>query len=154
MLCPPHPEYGGSREDSRLVAIANELANSGISALCFDYSVYTGGIEEVKDAISGLEYMSETMTSLGLLGYSYGAVVASNASVQFQDLKGLVLISPLIQIDSLKIDLSSSYKKLVIYGSHDNFVTGGIDELMIRRKEKNKGSVWIRTTFLPAMREF
>jgi len=44
LLCPPHPEYGGSREDLRLVTVANELANSGISALCFDYSAYTGGI--------------------------------------------------------------------------------------------------------------
>jgi uncharacterized protein len=129
LLCPPHPNYGGSREDSRLVAIASELADFKISALCFDYPVYTGGLEEVKDTISGLEFMGKTMTSLGLLGYSYGAVVASNASIQFPGLKGLVLISPLVEIDNLKTDLNSSFQKLIIYGSQDHFVTGGIDKL-------------------------
>jgi Fe-S-cluster containining protein len=47
LLCPPHPRYGGSRQDLRLVGIANELANSGVSALCLDYSAYTGGTEEI-----------------------------------------------------------------------------------------------------------
>jgi alpha/beta superfamily hydrolase len=92
--CPPHPELGGNWEDLRLVAIANELANSGMSALGFDYSAYTGGIEEVKDTLFTLEYMDKTMTSLGLSGYSYRAVVASHAASQFQNIKGLVLISP------------------------------------------------------------
>ena len=129
LLCPPHPGYGGSRKDSRLVAIANKLANSDISALCLDYSAYTGGTEEVKDTLFALEYMSETMTSLGLLGYSYGSVVASNAASQCRNLEGLVLISPLRKIKGLKIDPSSTCRKLIIYGLRDDFVTEDIEQL-------------------------
>ena len=129
LICPPHPGYGGSRQDLRLVAIANELANSDISALCLDYSAYTGGTEEIKDTLFALEYMSETMTSLGLLGYSYGAVVASNAAAQFQNLKGLVLISPPRKVNGLEIDISSTCKKLIIYGLRDDFVIEDIDEI-------------------------
>ena len=129
LLCPPHPQYGGSRQDSRLIAIAKELANSDISALCFDYSAYTGGTEEIKDTLFTLGYMSESMASLGLLGYSYGALVASNAATQFRGLKGLVLISPLKKINSLKFDISSTCKKLIIYGLQDNFVIQDIDEI-------------------------
>jgi alpha/beta superfamily hydrolase len=129
LLCPPHPRYGGSRQDLRLVGIANELANSGVSALCLDYSAYTGGTEEIKDALFTLEYMSERMTSLGLLGYSYGAVIASNAAAQFQNLKGLVLISPLKKVNDLKIATSSACKKLIIYGLRDTLVTEDIDEI-------------------------
>lgn len=142
LLCPPHPRYGGSRQDLRLVAIADELANSDISALCLDYSAYTGGTEEIKDALFALEYMSETMTSLGLLGYSYGAVVASNAAAQFQNLKGLVLISPLRKINGLKIDISSTCKKLIIYGLRDDFVTEDIDEIYdLSKGEKQRLSL-------------
>ena len=129
LLCPPHPKYGGNRQDTRLVEIANELVNSDISALCFDYSAYTGGVEEIKDTLFTLKYMSETMTSLGLLGYSYGAVVASQAVAQAQYLKGLVLVSPLKKVNGMKIDLSSSCKKLIIYGSQDDIVNKDIDEI-------------------------
>jgi len=73
--------------------------------------------------------MGKTITSLGLLGYSYGAVIASNAAAQFQNLKGLALVSPLVKIDRLKIDLSSNCKKLIIYGLHDGFVAKEIENL-------------------------
>ena len=69
------------------------------------------------------------MTSLGLLGYSYGAVIASNAAAQFQNLKGLVLISPLKKVNDLKIDTSAACRKLIIYGLRDTLVTEDIDEI-------------------------
>jgi alpha/beta superfamily hydrolase len=129
LLCPPHPKYGGSREDSRLVAIAEQLACSALSSVSIDYSIYTGGIEEVEDAVWCLEYLSKTMTSIGMLGYSYGALVASQAATRFPDLKGLVLISPLKEIEHLRINLNSKCKKLMIYGLHDDLVTADIEEL-------------------------
>ncbi len=43
LLCPPHPGMGGDRSDSRLVAMAEELAAAGMAALCIDYSDYSGG---------------------------------------------------------------------------------------------------------------
>jgi len=129
LLCPPHPQYGGNRGDARLVAAAGELEKSGIAALCLDYSEYTGGVEEVKDIIFVLESLGRTRASLGLLGYSFGAVAASNASARFPNLKGLVLISPLKKIDHLKVDLSSSCPKLIIYGGQDRLVNRDIDKL-------------------------
>jgi alpha/beta superfamily hydrolase len=121
--------YGGSRTDFRLVAIASELANHGISALSIDYCSYTGGTGEVEDALFALRHMEEMASSLGLLGYSYGAVVASNAATKFHGLQGLVLLSPLRRVNGLEIDLSSNCKKLIIYGSRDSFVVEDIDEL-------------------------
>ncbi len=142
LLCPPHPAYGGNRKDLRLVVIANKLTSSGISALCIDYSAYTGGIKEVEDVLFALEYMKESMTSIGLLGYSYGAVVASNAATQFSNLKGLVLISPLRKVNGLTIDLSSTCNKLIIYGLRDSFILRDIDQLYASAKgEKQKLSL-------------
>ena len=129
LLCPPHPIYGGSRHDLRLVMTANTLVTSNISALCIDYSAYTGGTGEIEDTLFAFEYISRAMTSLGLLGYSYGALVASNVAAQLQHLKGLVLISPPREVNGLKINLNSTCKKLIIYGLRDNFVTEDIDEI-------------------------
>ena len=48
VLCPPHPLYGGSRNDARIVGIARELASRNISALCIDYGSYGKGVKELK----------------------------------------------------------------------------------------------------------
>ena len=142
VLCPPHPMYGGNRNDTRLVTIANELANNNLSALCVDYSSYTGGLEEIEDTLFVLTYMQGDTSSLGLLGYSYGAVVASHAAARFHNLKGLALLSPLKKVNSLEIDLSSSCQKLIIYGAYDPFVVKDIDELYeLARGEKQKLSL-------------
>jgi len=142
VLCPPHPMYGGNREDSRLVTIAQELANYNISALCIDYSSYTGGDGEIRDTLFALTYMEKIASSLGLLGYSYGAVVASNAAAKFPNLRGLALLSPLKRVNGLEIDLSSNCKKLIIYGSHDPFVVEDIDELYrLAQGEKQRFSL-------------
>ncbi len=162
VLCPPHPRFGGNRRDSRLVAIANELARHGISALSIDYCSYTGGIGEIEDTLFALGYIKEQVSSLGLLGYSYGAVIASNAAAKFHDIKGLVLISPLRKVNSLKIDLSADCKKLMIYGSSDAFVVEDIDELYYMAKgEKQRLSLdtdhfylGYETTVANAVREF
>ena len=129
VLCPPHPMYGGSRRDFRLTEIANELADHGISALCIDYCSYTGGTEEAKDVLFALGYMKERVLSLGLLGYSYGSVIASNVAAKFSGIKGIVLMSPLRGVNSLEIDLSANCKKLIIYGMRDLFVVKDIEEL-------------------------
>jgi hypothetical protein len=121
--------YGGSRDDVRLSYIAKELASYNISALCIDYSCYTGGAGEIKDTLFAIAYMEKKASSLGLLGYSYGAVVASNAAAKFPNLKGLALLSPLKRVNSLEIDLSSDCEKLIIYGTRDPFVAREIDEI-------------------------
>jgi uncharacterized protein len=127
VLCPPHPEYGGDRRDSRLVSIARRLADNQYAALCLDYSSYSGGIEEVEDVSLALRYMEKTRPRPGLIGYSYGAVVASNAAARYESLSGLVLISPLERVDLLTTDTASPQKRLVIYGKQDPMVASRID---------------------------
>jgi Predicted hydrolase of the alpha/beta superfamily len=127
------------RRDSRLVAIANELADYDISALCIDYCSYTGGAGEVEDTLFALSYMEGRVSSLGLLGYSYGAVVASNAAAKFHNISGLVLVSPLKRINGLGIDLSSDCSKLIIYGARDSFVINDVDELYRLAEGEKRG---------------
>ncbi|MDI6807042.1 MAG: alpha/beta hydrolase [Candidatus Aenigmarchaeota archaeon] len=139
VLCPPHPLRGGWRGDDRLVSIANELANCNISALCIDYKQYTGGKEEVQDVLAAIGYMGKRVAGLGLLGYSYGSCVASNAaSLSPVEIKGLVLLSPIKRINNLEIDVSSAYPKLLIYGKYDDFVVPSFEELYSKTKGKKE----------------
>ena len=140
VLCPPHPSFGGNRHDPRLVSIANELAANNISSLCVDYSEYTGGREEINDILFVISSFSRDLDSVGLLGYSYGAVIASQAASQTPvELTGLVLISVLKSIDGLESDLKSDCKKLMISGAEDSFIEGGFDALFDSAKgEKEK----------------
>jgi uncharacterized protein len=138
VLCPPHPAYGGDRRDTRLASIARGLADSRFAALCLDYSSYSGGIEEVEDVLVALRYMEKMRPAPGLIGYSYGAVVASNAAARYAPLSGLVLISPLKRVDLLTIDTASAKRRLVIYGKQDPLVSPDIDEIFAAFKGKKE----------------
>jgi hypothetical protein len=94
-----------------------------------DYERYTGGRGEVEDILFALSYMKERVNGLGLLGYSYGAVVASNAVSMSPEIKGLVLISPLKKVNGLRLKLNLACPKLLIYGLHDPFIAPDIGEI-------------------------
>lgn len=123
VLCPPHPMMGGSRYDDRLVLLSKKLASQGISALCFDYGDYGKGITEIGDVLSAISYLKETKRNIGVLGYSFGAVVSSNAvSKASKDVDGFVTMSILKRVDKVKADLSSNCPKLMINGKKDPIV--------------------------------
>ena len=124
VLCPPHPMMGGSRYDDRLVLLSKKLASQGISAFCFDYGDYGKGITEIGDVLSVISYLKETKKNIGVLGYSFGAVVSSNAvSKASKDVDGFVTMSILKRVDKVKADLSSNCPKLMINGKKDPIVS-------------------------------
>ncbi|MDY6964367.1 MAG: dienelactone hydrolase family protein [Halobacteriota archaeon] len=120
ILCPPHPMFGGSRYDARLVHLAKELGRSGISALCIDYGKYGGGAREARDVMAAISHMKGEAKKLGVLGYSFGAVVSSNAVAQSpHKIDGYVAMSILKRIEKVSADLSSNCPKLMIHGRKD-----------------------------------
>ncbi len=118
LLCPPHPLYGGSRADTRIVRVARELASHNISALCIDYGRYGGGVKEVQNVLDAVSFMKERVDSLGLLGYSFGAVVASNVAVH-AEVEGFVAISILKKVNNLEANLNVYCPKLFVHGRRD-----------------------------------
>lgn len=118
VLCPPHPLCGGSRNDTRIVRVARELASHDISALCLDYGSYGKGVNEIQNVLDAISFMQERVDSLGLLGYSFGAVVASNVAVQ-TEINGFVAMSILKKVDGLKANLDFDCSKLLVHGKRD-----------------------------------
>lgn len=118
VLCPPHPLYGGSKDDTRIVRVARELASHDIFALCIDYGGYGKGVKEVQNVLDAISFMGKRVDSLGLLGYSFGAVVASNVAVQ-AEINCFVAISILKKANSLKTNLDFDCPKLFVHGNRD-----------------------------------
>jgi len=139
VLCPPHPLYGGSRNDTRIVRIAKELTLRGISSLCFDYGSYGKGVKEVQNTLDAVSFMRERVKSVGLLGYSFGAVVASKAAAD-ADIKGFVAMSILRKVNGLKASLEFDSAKLFVHGKRDTVAPYEDFERLYReakgRKEK------------------
>jgi alpha/beta superfamily hydrolase len=76
VACPPHPEFGGDRRDSRLRAVGDALGERGVACLRFDYGPWTGGAGECADAEQALAWAGERYDRVGLFGYSFGGAVA------------------------------------------------------------------------------
>jgi alpha/beta superfamily hydrolase len=119
VLCPPHPLFGGSRSDARIVRVARELTAYNISALCIDYGRYGEGVKEVENVLDAIYWMQKRAPSLGLLGYSFGAVVASNAAAR-AEVKGFIAMSILRRVNGLDANLDFNCPKLFVHGKLDN----------------------------------
>lgn len=113
VLCPPHPLYGGNRHDTRIVKVAQELAEHNLSALCIDYGSYGKGVREVQHVMDAVAFLREKgFSSLGLLGYSFGSVVASNVAAT-AEVDGFAAMSILRQVNGLTAKLDSDCPKTV-----------------------------------------
>ncbi|MDY6930579.1 MAG: hypothetical protein SVJ22_01500 [Halobacteriota archaeon] len=120
ILAPPHPLMGGSRFDPRLVHLAEELKKKEIAALSIDYGRYGGGKREINDIVAAIDFMEGKVERLGVFGYSFGAVVSSNAVAKRSDvISGFATLALLKGIEKVKTDLSSGCPKLLIQGRRD-----------------------------------
>lgn len=124
VLCPPHPLYGGNRHDTRIVRVAQELAEHDLLALCIDYGSYGRGLREVQHVMDAVAFLREKgFSSLGLLGYSFGSVVASNAASASADIDGFASMSILRQVNGLIAKLDSDCPKLFVHGRRDEMAS-------------------------------
>lgn len=81
VACPPHPQHGGSRSDSRVQAVSDALAPD-VGCLRLDYGPWEEGFGERVDAENALAWASERADAVGLFGYSFGAAVALRAAAE------------------------------------------------------------------------
>ncbi|EMA01017.1 hypothetical protein SAMN05443574_101447 [Haloarcula vallismortis] len=81
VACPPHPQHGGSRSDTRLQAVSDALAPD-VGCLRFDYGAWDEGRGERVDAENALAWAGERADAVGLFGYSFGAAVALRAAAE------------------------------------------------------------------------
>lgn len=143
LMCPPHPLMGGSRSDIRLKRIASELEKIQISSVRMDYRThFSGGLGEIEDMRRVLEFVAGEWNKVAVLGYSFGAVVASHAEAP------QILISPLPEIDDIKLRVDGEGEKYVVFGTRDEFVRAEELEEILRNGKNMKKVVKLETDHL------
>lgn len=144
VLCPPHPLYGGTRNDTRIVRVARELASHDISALCIDYGRYGQGLKEVQNVLDAISFMRKRVDALGLLGYSFGAVVASNVAAQ-TEIEGFVAMSILKKTNGLTANLEFKSPKLFLHGKLDKVAPYSDFEQLYKEAVERKRKLVLET---------
>lgn len=75
VACPPHPQAGGDRSDSRLQAVSDALP-PGVDCLRFDYGPWDEGVGEQDDVWTALDWARREYDRTALFGFSFGGAVA------------------------------------------------------------------------------
>jgi len=114
LLCPPHPQYGGSMFDVRLERISRKLVMNRISTLRFDYRSVESAINDAKVCF---DWLKREHKSVAVIGYSFGSVIASNICGDV-----LVLISPLKRINGFELK-DCEVPKLIVIAKRDQIVS-------------------------------
>lgn len=121
VLCHPHPLFGGDRHHPLMTAVADGASAHGIDSIRFDFRRDRGDVQsEVADLIAAVERLREERqyASLAVVGYSFGAAVALEASTRVQ-LDQLVLVGPPLSL--LTSDLAPTVPTTIILGRHDQY---------------------------------
>ncbi len=135
VACPPHPQFGGNRNDRRLTAVGDALGERSIAYLRFDYGPWAHGDGEGQDAINAVKWADGRFRSVGLFGYSFGGSIALLAAVE----TGVACVSVLAPGGRLDEDLDpvDALEALdmpvqVIYGERDS--TANWEHVVVRAR--------------------
>lgn len=130
VLCHPHPLYGGNMDNSVVLAVSEALVAFGIAGLRFNFrgvghsgGSFDSGIGEQDDAMSAISFLlqcGEIDTSrIGIMGYSFGGMVALEVGGRAGDIRAMAAVSPVINPGALK---NCQKPKYIVSGSEDDLV--------------------------------
>ncbi|MHA1339671.1 MAG: alpha/beta hydrolase [Promethearchaeota archaeon] len=132
VVCHPHPQFGGTMQNSVVRSARDAILGKGICCVTFNFrgvgkstGSYGNGIGEQEDLRIVLNFFlnSEKYDSIILIGYSFGAIVSLAIANEFEQIFALILISyPFNFIKSIKPNYEISLPKLFVTGTEDDFV--------------------------------
>jgi len=130
VLCHPHPLYGGDMDNNVILAVSRALTGEGIACLRFNFrgvgrsgGSFAGGTGEKDDARAALSFLARREEidpdRIGILGYSFGGMVALSAGARSDAVKALAAVSPVVPAgvpgDCVK-------PKFIVCGSEDKMI--------------------------------
>jgi len=134
VLCHPHPLYGGNMDNNVILAVSRALTRNGIAGLRFNFrgvgcsqGSYGGGVPEQEDAQVALAYLVQREevdpARVGIMGYSFGGMVALPVGGRSDVVKAIAGVSPVIPAGVLR---DSAKPKLIVCGSEDDVVPSSL----------------------------
>ena len=129
VICHPHPQYGGTMENSVVLALRNAAWNLGIGTLRFNFrgtgnseGEHTDGIHEIDDAISAVGYVRAQGVDIEHIyigGYSFGAGIALKTACIDERIKKVIAVASPSHYDYEYLK-SCKTPKLFILAEHDD----------------------------------
>jgi len=142
VICHPHPEYGGTMDDTIVTTVAATLRAAGIATLRFNFrgvghseGRHGGGVAEVDDVRAALDWLAEHAPGarLALAGYSFGAAMALRAAAVDPRPKRLVAIAlPAAMLDVAFL-ADCRTPTLFVHGDRDQFSPPAQFEALLAR---------------------
>ena len=132
VVCHPHPRYGGDMHNGVVAGLARRLQESGIASLRFNHRGVAGSEGEfadrgdgvLADARSALELLSLDdridATRVGIAGYSYGASIALQATLDSDAVQAVAAIACPVGVFRAVGALELLQPKLFVLGDHDH----------------------------------
>jgi alpha/beta superfamily hydrolase len=133
VACPPHPAFGGNRNDRRLQAVGESLVERGVATVRFDYGPWDGGEGERADVDAALRWAGERHDHVALFGYSFGAASGLLVAAGRDDLAGVSALAPDAKALDALADITSPLQ--IVYGARDDTVDW--EPLVERARELN-----------------
>jgi hypothetical protein len=133
IACHPHPLYGGDMDNGVLLAVCAALGEKSIASLRFNFrgvgnssGSYDEGRGEQDDVTAALDYLSNVKEidgrKIGLVGYSFGGMVADTVAMKDGRVKQLALISPVLGAAGWAQLKEYSQPKLILIGNEDTTI--------------------------------
>lgn len=110
VLCHPHPLYGGTMTNAIVIRLRDRLLEMGIATLAFNFrgvgaseGEYGEGVAETNDVIGAMAYLRARpevqADRCGIVGYSFGAVMALKAAAVLGDVTACGLVGFATEVD-------------------------------------------------------
>ena len=123
----PHPLFGGDMTNNVVLTAVRALTARSRSALRFNFrgvgrstGVYGGGLEEADDVAAALAFLkSRTPGPHFVVGYSFGAAVASRALLAGLAADGAIFVAPPIAFMDLSFLPQVRGLRLIAVGDRD-----------------------------------
>jgi len=127
----PHPLYGGSMRNNVVEALRQAALAAGWAALRFNFRGVGGstgqhdqGRGERDDALAAAAWLrSQAPGPLALMGYSFGARVATQAAAGLDGLAAGVLAAPALVLGNLGAWPENGGRLLILAGDRDQFTS-------------------------------
>lgn len=123
----PHPLYGGEMSNPVVESLVTSFNKKRYTTLRFNFrgvgrseGTYDEGIGEQEDILAAVVFLlDQGITSIYLVGYSFGAWVLAKIKKLPAEISGEIFISPPVALLPFEKDLTLPLLKLVITGEDD-----------------------------------
>lgn len=140
VACHPHPLYGGDMDNPVVIRAVEVAQESGLATLRFNFrgvgrsgGTHGDGEAELDDAAAAVATLRATLpvgAPVGLLGYSFGARVASRVAAIDPTLAALALVAPPMAMYDWGHVASGPRPLLLVAGTRDTYCpVSALDEL-------------------------